>query len=118
VVYRSILGVGALFLVLSVLTLCGKGTFKVTDSGVYGIVHHPMYLRGLVMFLSYVFFGQNWITAINTVIGVIGCYLIILSGDERNIEKFGEEYVRYMQKVPRMNLVDGILRLARRGKKL
>jgi len=112
-----VLGIGALFVVLSVLTLRGKGTSKVTDSGVYSIVRHPMYLGGLVMFLSHVFFGQNWMTAINTVIGVICCYLIILSGDQRNVEKFGDEYKNYMQKVPRMNFIAGILRLVRCRKK-
>ena len=109
-----ILGMGVLFVVLSVLALRGKGASKVTDSGVYGIVRHPMYLGGLVLFLSHVFFGQNWMTAINTVVGVICCYLIILSGDQRNIEKFGDEYKRYMQKVPKINFIAGILRLVRR----
>lgn len=111
-----VLGIGALFVVLSMLTLRGKGTSKVTNSGVYGIVRHPMYLGGLLMFLSHAFFGQNWMTAINTVIGVICCYLIILSGDQRNIEKFGDEYKLYMQKVPKMNFIAGILRLVRSRK--
>ena len=111
-----VLGIGALFVVLSMLTLRGKGTSKVTDSGVYGVVRHPMYLGGLVMFFSHIFFGQNWMTAVNTVIGVVCCYFIILSGDQRNIEKFGDEYKGYMQKVPRMNFFAGIFRLVRRRK--
>lgn len=112
-----ILGIGALFVVLSMLTLRGKGTSKVTDSGVYGIVRHPMYLGGLLMFLSHAFFGQNWMTAINTVIGVICCYLIILSGDQRNIEKFGDEYKAYMKRVPRANFLLDIIRHLRHRKK-
>jgi protein-S-isoprenylcysteine O-methyltransferase Ste14 len=112
-----VLGIGALFVVLSVFTLRRKGTSQVTDSGVYGIVRHPMYLGGLVMFFSHVFFGQNLMIVFNTVIGVICCYLIILSGDQRNIEKFGDEYEQYMQKVPRMNFIAGIFRLARRREK-
>lgn len=108
-----VLGIGALFVILSVVTLRRKGTADVTDSGVYGIVRHPMYLGGMVMFLSHIFFGQNWIIIVSTVVGMVCCYLLIRSGDQRNIEKFGDDYKRYMQKVPRMNFAVGILRLLR-----
>lgn len=112
-----ILGIGALFVVLSVLTLRGKGTSGVTDSGVYGVVRHPMYLGGLIMFFSHLFFGQNWMTAVSTVVGIICCYLLILSGDQRNLEKFGEEYKQYLERVPRINFIGGIVKLMREGSK-
>jgi protein-S-isoprenylcysteine O-methyltransferase Ste14 len=111
-----ILGIGALFVVLSILTLRGKGTSNVTDSGVYGIVRHPMYLGGLIMFLSHFFFGQNWVIAVNTVVGIICCYLLVLSGDQRNLEKFGEEYKHYLERVPRINFIAGIVRNMREAK--
>jgi protein-S-isoprenylcysteine O-methyltransferase Ste14 len=37
--------------------------------------------------------------------------------EESNIERFGDDYRRYMQQVPRMNFVVGIIRLIRRRKK-
>lgn len=40
----TILGVGALFCIASVLTLGRKGTGDVVDSGIYGVVRHPMYV--------------------------------------------------------------------------
>ena len=106
-----ILGIGALFFILSVFTLRKKGTSHVVDSGIYGIVRHPMYLGGMMMFFSHIFFGQNWIVVISTVIAIMCCYFIIKSGDQRNIEKFGEDYKIYMQKVPGMNFFAGIVRL-------
>lgn len=109
-----ILGIGALFVVLSVLKLRGKGTSRVTDSGIYGIVRHPMYLGGLIMFLSHFFFGQNWMIAVNTLIGILCCYQSILSGDQRNLEKFGEDYKQYMERVPRINFISGIVRVVRK----
>ena len=112
-----LLGIGAVFVLLSVFTLRRKGTSNVTESGVYGVVRHPMYLGGMVMFLSHIFFGQNWMIMISTIVGVVCCYLLIQSGDQRNIEKFGDEYKRYMQKVPRMNFLLGIIRLIRRRKR-
>jgi len=110
----TILGIGALFFILSVFTLRRKGTSNVVDSGIYGIVRHPMYLGAMVMFFSHIFLGQNWIVTISTIIAIVCCYLIIQLGDQRNIERFGEDYKLYMQKVPRMNLLVGIIRLVRR----
>ena len=112
-----IFGVGAFLYVLSVFTLRRKGVSSIVESGIYGIVRHPMYLGAMVMFFSHIFLGQNWIVAIGTIVAIVCCYLIILSGDQRNIEKFGDDYKRYMQKVPRMNLALGVIRLLRRRNK-
>jgi len=110
----TILGLGAVFYVLSVLTLRRKGVSRIVDSGIYGIVRHPMYLGAIVMFFSHIFLSQSWIVAIGTIVAIVCCYLIILSGDERNIEKFGDDYKRYMQRVPRVNLLLGLIHLLRR----
>jgi protein-S-isoprenylcysteine O-methyltransferase Ste14 len=112
-----IFGVGAFFYVLSVFTLRRKGVSNIVDSGVYGVVRHPMYLGAMLMFFSHIFLGQNWIVAIGTIVAITCCYLIILSGDQRNIEKFGDDYKHYMEKVPRMNLLLGIIRLLQRRKR-
>ena len=112
-----LLGIGSLFVLLSVLILRRKSTSNVTDSGVYGVVRHPMYLGGMVMFLSHIFFGQNWIVVISTVVGVYCCYLLIQSEDQKNIEKFGDDYKRYKGKVPGMNFVVGVIRMLQRRKR-
>jgi len=88
---------GALFFILSVITLRIRGVSKLVDSGVYRIVRHPMYLGAIMMFLSHIFLGQNWIVVIGGFVAIVCCYLIILSSDERNIEKFSDDYKRYMQ---------------------
>ncbi len=111
-----IFAIGAFFYILSVFTLIRKGTSSVVDSGIYGIVRHPMYLGGMVMFFSHIFLGQSWIVTISTIVAVVCCYLIIRSEDQRNIEKFGEDYKRYMQRVPGMNFMLGFIRLLRCGK--
>ena len=105
------LGIGAFLFMLSVITLRRKGISHVIDSGIYGMVRHPMYLGGMIMFLSHAFFGQNWIIITSTAVGIACCYLLMLSGDQRNIQKFGEDYLRYMKRVPRMNLASGLARL-------
>jgi protein-S-isoprenylcysteine O-methyltransferase Ste14 len=40
-----------------------------------------------------------------------------LRGEEKNnIEKFGDDYLRYMEQIPRMNFVLGTIMLQRRMK--
>jgi len=41
-------------------------------------------------------------------------YIIALEADRAGIKKFGDTYRRYMQKVPRMNLLLGLVRLLQR----
>jgi protein-S-isoprenylcysteine O-methyltransferase Ste14 len=113
----TILGIGAVFYVLSVLTLRRKGVSRIVDSGIYGIVRHPLYLGAMTMFFSHIFLGQNLIVAIGTIVALVCCYLIILSDEEKNLEKFGDDYKRYMQKVPRINFVLGVIRLLQRRKR-
>lgn len=117
VIGYMLLGFGALLFAWSVLTLRREGTSNVVDNGIYGIVRHPMYLGGMLMFCSHVFFCQNWIVVISTAIAIVCCYLLIHLADQRNIEKFGGSYKRYMQKVPRMNLLLGIIQMKQHGKK-
>jgi len=111
----ALLAAGLLLFLLSFFTLRRRGTGNLIDGGVYGIVRHPMYLGAMVMFLSHIFFGQNWVVTISTVVALVCCYLLIRSADERNLEKFGDEYRRYRRDVPRMNLLMGIIQLVRRG---
>jgi len=68
----------------------------------------------MIMFFSHIFLGQNWIVAIGTTVALACCYLIILSDEEQNLEKYGDDYKLYMQKVPRIDFVLGIIRLLRR----
>jgi protein-S-isoprenylcysteine O-methyltransferase Ste14 len=41
-------------------------------------------------------------------------YIDIVRADKHEVEKFGAEYLKYMKKVPRTNLVLGIIRRLRR----
>lgn len=112
-----IFGIGALFCTLSVFTLFRKGVSNIVDSRIYGIVRHPMYLGAMAMFFSHIFLGQSWVVVISTIVAVVCCYLIIQSEDQQNIEKFGDKYKRYMERVPRMNFLLGIIQLLRSGKR-
>ena len=110
----GLLLVGALLVTLSILSLRKHGTTDLNRSGVYGVVRHPMYVGGMVMFASHVCFGQHWAVAASTAVGIGCCYLLILAEDERLIARFGQKYAGYMRDVPRMNLASGIARVMRK----
>lgn len=99
----------------------GKGivyTTVLVDSGIYAVIRHPQYLGFIIVVLALVLMSQHWLSVISGVTGSILFYIDVTRGEEQtNIEKFGDYYKRYMEKVPRMNIVVGIIRLLRRRKR-
>ena len=88
-------------------------TTVVVDTGIYAVVRHPLYLGWLLMYVALILLSQHWLTAIIGIPGIVCVYLISRQEDQHLIEKFGDDYKHYMQKVPRMNLLAGIIRLVR-----
>ena len=105
-----VLVVGALLVILSFVTLRRRGVGELINVGVYKVVRHPMYVGGMMMFISHILFGQSIIIGLSTFIGLCCCYLLVRSEDLRLIEKFGLEYEEYMSKVPGVNLLLGLVR--------
>lgn len=106
----GLLSLGLIFVVLSIVTLRRKGTSGVINTGIYGVLRHPMYGGGMLLFLSHPFFIQHWMIVASSLIASLCLYVIIRLGDQRNCKKFGDEYVRYMQQVPQLNFFRGIFR--------
>jgi protein-S-isoprenylcysteine O-methyltransferase Ste14 len=75
------------------------------------VVRHPMYLSFLLMSLSLVLLSQHWLNAVlgGIVMGLL--YSDMCREEKNNLERFGDDYQRYMEQVPRMNLVAGTIRL-------
>lgn len=86
----------------------------VVDTGIYAVVRHPLYLGWLLMYVALILLSQHWLTTIIGIPGMACVYLISRQEDQRLIEKFGDDYKDYMQEVPRMNLLVGIIQLIRR----
>jgi len=120
----AILGFGIILIFLPRFVFRSKGkpekgknwteTTVVVDTGIYAVVRHPLYLGWLLAYVALIFLSQHWLTIIIGVIGMICVYLISRQEDHRLVDKFGDDYKLYMQKVPRMNLLIGIIRLVRR----
>jgi protein-S-isoprenylcysteine O-methyltransferase Ste14 len=89
-------------------------TTRLVDTGPYAIVRHPQYLSFMLINLSLALIVQHWLVAILGAVGIALVYFGILPDAERfNLSRFGDEYRRYAEKVPRVNLVSGVARLLR-----
>lgn len=116
---------GTLFAIVPILTLRTRGgvpegksymeTTTLVDTGIYALVRHPQGgTAGILLSLALPFIGQHWLLVILSVVGMALIYADTFRTDEACIEKFGQAYVGYMQRVPRVNFFAGIVRLLRR----
>jgi len=116
-----------IFGMLPVITFRRKGgvadgesytkTTVLVDTGVYAIVRHPQGgTAWLLINLGVMLIAQHWSSVVLGLASLVLVYADTFKTDQYCIEKFGDEYERYMEKVPRVNFVAGIVRLARRGK--
>jgi protein-S-isoprenylcysteine O-methyltransferase Ste14 len=124
----STLAVSAVFGWLPILAFRKKGgvskgksyiqTTVLVDSGIYAVVRHPQYLSFILLSLALLLLAQHWLI---TCIGIVAMALVYIGilpdADQDGIKRFGDDYKRYMQRVPRLNFVAGIIRLIRRGKR-
>jgi protein-S-isoprenylcysteine O-methyltransferase Ste14 len=95
----------------------GKSYIKTTvlvDTGVYAIVRHPqMGAAWMLICIGLMLITRHWSSIALGVPAMVLIYLDLLKADQSCIEKFGDAYRRYMERVPRVNLVAGIVRLLR-----
>ena len=119
--------VGMVLVLAPIITFPRKGsvpkgksfvhTTRMVDTGIYAAVRHPQYLGGILsIFLTTLLFYPHWLFAILGTIGTVILYWSTKEEDKLLIQRFGNEYRSYMQRVPRMNFVLGIIRLWRQRK--
>lgn len=85
-------------------------TTKLVKDGPYAIIRHPQYLGGILFTISITLWTQWWVSLILSIIIIILTYQWTYTEDKKLIEKFGEEYKRYKENVPRLNPILGIIK--------
>jgi len=73
---------------------------RLITSGVYGLVRHPLYLAGILIFTfnPYITVNTLTITLLADLYFIFGAFV-----EEHRLEKrFGSEYIEYRKKVPRL----------------
>jgi protein-S-isoprenylcysteine O-methyltransferase Ste14/phosphohistidine swiveling domain-containing protein len=88
-------------------------TTRLVDTGLYAIVRHPQYMAGILFNLAMMLLAQHWLVILLGILSMILIYLDIQAADQEGIEKFGDAYRQYMQRVPQVNMLLGIFRLFR-----
>ena len=86
-------------------------TTQLVDSSLYAIVRHPQYVAGMLFNLALILLAQHWVIFLVGAVSMISFYIDIPAADKEGIEKFGEAYREYMQRVPQVNFLLGIFRV-------
>ena len=89
-------------------------TTQVVDRGLYSVVRHPQYLAGILLGVALTLIAQQWIVGALGAAAILIYYVNTYDEEKRAREKFGDDYVRYAEKVPRLNFLRGIVRAVRR----
>ena len=90
-------------------------TTVLVDSGTYGIVRHPMALGSIMMMFASILISQHWLSAIVGILYAVWGYTGYLPKEEKGlIIRFGDDYRRYMERVPGLNPIVGLIRLLRK----
>jgi len=89
-------------------------TTVLVETGIYAVVRHPQSgAAAILLCLAVALIVQHWFVAVLGLVTMGVFYLDTFKLDRYCIEKFGAAYEHYMQRVPRVNLLVGILRLFR-----
>ena len=85
-------------------------TNKIVTEGPYAIIRHPQYLGGLLFTISITLWTQVLLSFVLTIIIIILTYQWTYTEDKNLINKFGDDYKRYKEKVPRLNPILGVIK--------
>ena len=86
-------------------------TTVIVDTGVYSIIRHPMYLSFMMYPVALMCISQHWLSVVLGIPFISYMYFSMISEERNNIKRFGDAYLSYMKKVPRMNIIAGFVRL-------
>ncbi|WP_026476143.1 methyltransferase family protein [Alkaliphilus transvaalensis] len=96
-----IYGLGIILYVVSIISYSIPKKSGINLSGLYGVSRNPMYVAYFIYFLGCVLLTRSWILFLLLISFQISVHWIILSEERWCIWKFGEEYIKYMNKVRR-----------------
>jgi protein-S-isoprenylcysteine O-methyltransferase Ste14 len=83
---------------------------KLICTGMFSIIRHPMYLAFMIMAVGLIFISQYLLVIIIGLIRILMLYYVILEEEKMDLKKFGKEYEDYQKKVPKLNIIEGILK--------
>jgi len=109
-----ILAFGIVFLLWSSGSRKKEREEGIVESGMYAFVRHPEFLGHILIIFALIIISQHWISLIVGAVLVALLCLAMIEEEKRNIEKFGDAYRDYIRRVPRINLIAGIVKHSKR----
>ena len=92
---------GIVLYAISIVNYANPKINGINVNGLYRISRNPMYVAYFIYFLGCVCLTQSWILLGLLIVFQISVHWIILSEERWCIKKFGEEYIKYMNRVRR-----------------
>jgi protein-S-isoprenylcysteine O-methyltransferase Ste14 len=89
-------------------------TTRLVDTGLYAIVRHPQFVAWPMMAAAVAMVSQHPVVIGMGVVAFALACVDFRAVDARNIDKFGDAYREYMERVPGWNFVAGVWRRVRR----
>ena len=86
------------------------------DTGIYEVIRHPVYFSFMLYAISLILLSQHWLSIVFGVPVIAYLYWLMRLEEWANVDKFGEEYVDYMERVPRLNIITGLRRYLQKRK--
>jgi protein-S-isoprenylcysteine O-methyltransferase Ste14 len=90
-------------------------TRVVVDRGLYAVARHPQYLGYMLLAWGFAALSQHWLAALLAAAGSALFYLQAAAEERYCLARLGEPYARYLERIPRFNVVAGIVRRLRGG---
>jgi len=92
-------------------------TEKIVTAGLYSIIRHVQYTGGIYsIFIATPLLYPHWLFVALGIPGIVLVYYGTKREDKFLIDKFGDDYVDYMNEVPAINIPLGIIRKNKRRK--
>jgi len=88
-------------------------TGKVVHHGLYALIRHPQYLGYMLLSGGFALLRQHWVAVLLGIAGIAGFYIQAMQEESHCLARFREPYARYLQCVPRFNLLAGLWRILR-----
>lgn len=90
-------------------------TTLLVDRGIYALVRHPQGgTAWLLINLGVMLVAWHWSSPLLGLPSMLLAYADTFKADQSCVEKFGPAYERYMERVPRVNPLAGLVRWLRR----
>lgn len=73
---------------------------KVTKSGIYTKVRHPMYLGLIFLYIGFSLITSSLLVSIYSIIGILFIIWQAFNEEKHLINRFGKQYLKYKKQVP------------------